>query len=152
MLHQAFLKKVQRIICQSTLYAIIERTISARKGGLFNQVDNNTLIRSINMPNVIESVCAQVKMNCCYLAVIQEFQTAVIYQFFGSSLAVQSFSLCKLIICIKAFQWQLTAVLQHSQFFSSKQGRNIYELIKKQQFSTNIKMRTALKLLKTAII
>ena len=40
-----------------------------------------------------------------------QFQTAVIYQFFGSSLAVQSLSLCKLIICMKAFQWQLTAVL-----------------------------------------
>ena len=32
-----------------------ERTISAGKGGLFNHVGNkNTLIRSINMPNVIE--------------------------------------------------------------------------------------------------
>ena len=31
---------------------------------------------------------SQVKMNCCYLAVIYQFQVAVIYQFFGSSLAV----------------------------------------------------------------
>ena len=41
----------------------------------------------------------------CYLAVPDSS-----YLFFGSSLAVQSLPLCKLIICIKAFQWQLTPV------------------------------------------
>ena len=75
-------------------------------------------------------------------AVFQQFQTAVIYKFFVTFLAVKTLPFCKLVICIKAFQWQFTAVLQHSHFFNSKQGRNIYELIKKQQFSMNIKMRT----------
>ena len=40
-----------------TDYTILlrERTISAGTGGLFNHVSNNTLIRSIIIPNVIES-------------------------------------------------------------------------------------------------
>ena len=45
---------------QSTLYGIKERTISAGKDGMFNHVSNNTLIRSINMPNVIESSMTKV--------------------------------------------------------------------------------------------
>ena len=50
--------KVQRIICQSTLYCIRDRIISAHipgKCGLFHHVSNNTLIRSTNIPNVIEN-------------------------------------------------------------------------------------------------
>ena len=50
--------KVQRIICQSTLYCIRDRIIYAHiagNGGLFHHVSNNTLIRSTNIPNVIEN-------------------------------------------------------------------------------------------------
>ena len=37
-----------------SLFGIRERTISVGKGGLFNHVGNNTLIRSINRPNIKE--------------------------------------------------------------------------------------------------
>ena len=47
----------------------------------------------------------------CYLAVPGSSYLPVLWQFLSSSLAVQSLPLCKLVICIKAFQWQLTAFL-----------------------------------------
>ena len=106
------------------------------KNGMYYSI-NHCALHSVRCINLYLS---QVKMICCYLAVPDSSYLPVLQQ-------SNTLPLCKLIICIKAFQWQLTAVLQHSQFFSSKQGRNIYELIKKQQFSMNIKMRTALKLL-----
>ena len=60
----------------------------------------------------------------CYLAVPNSSYLSVLWQFLSSPIS----PFMQLIICIKAFQLQLTAVLQHSQIFSSKQGRNIYEL------------------------
>ena len=43
-------------------------------------------------------------------AVFQQFQTAIIYKFFGSSLAVKTLPFCKLVFCIKAFQWQFFSI------------------------------------------
>ena len=68
-------------------------------------------------------------------AVFQQFQTAVIYKFFVTFLAVKTLPFCKLVICIKAFQWQLTAVLKHSQFLKTVNRAEIFmSLFKNNSF------------------
>ena len=76
MLHVALLKnsKVQRIICQPTLYDIRERTNFVGKGGLLNHIRNNTLIRCITMPNVMESSKTEMLLEDIFFLDLLDFQ------------------------------------------------------------------------------